>query len=448
MPHLKHIPHARLPLHQVLLAFTLLYFIVFGTFMAHTAGQPDQAPHSYYSWRFTETWGIPEEDLTTRYTVTRQPYLYYWLNGAVYKLVNLFVPADQIQATLLWRMMSVVMATFTVFYTYKLAKKVTGNPYGGVLAAFFLSNTLMFVFMSGGISYDNLMYLAGTAAIYHLLRVYKNEDFLRNTALTGIWVMVGALAKEQFLLLTLIIFLAWVFYSARHYKNIKLSFTKSNTLFAIVLIIFLTLFISLYGVNLISYGRATPSCRTFKAEEICNTYAYRFEFYQPFNLQYLWFVRDSVTNPIKYALNYWGYKMAQSVWGILSHNSFAPQLAVSLQAALTLWGMIFLVRIWKPRMSGLTLLLFVLFSYGTYVFFWNYQTEIKFSFRHYGVTGRYLLPTLSTFLSLLTYSFINIPNKIIRRITLTIAILLSFSGGLGMFISRYSTVFTHWRIYF
>jgi 4-amino-4-deoxy-L-arabinose transferase-like glycosyltransferase len=435
-------------LHKILLAFTLIYFFIFGTLMAHTSGQPDQAPHGYYSRRFTETWGIPEEDLTIRYTVTGQPYLYYWLNGAVYKMINLFVPADHIKSSLLWRMMSVVIATFTVFYTYKLAKKVTGNPFGGVLAAFFLSNTLMFVFMSGGISYDNLMYLASTAAIYHLVCVYQKEDFLRQTALTGIWVIIGALTKEQFLLLTLIIFLAWLYYVIRHSQQIKLYWNRRNLLTGLVFLAFLGLFLGLYGVNLIKYGRPTPSCGTIKPREVCSGYSYRYEFYQPFNLQYLWFVRDHYTNPVQYAVQYWTYKMAQSTWGILSHNTFVPQWMIGLHFSLAALGAIAIIndKQYKGKVIGLLIMIFLL--YILYVFLWNYETEVKFSFQHYGVTGRYLLPIISTFLTLLSFSLFYMRDTNLRRLAIIFAIILYFAGGLGMFISRYATVFAHWRIFY
>ncbi|MHA1280550.1 MAG: hypothetical protein ACTSQ8_25615, partial [Candidatus Helarchaeota archaeon] len=125
-------------LHRILLIITLVYFIVFGILMVHTSGQPDQAPHFYFSRRYSETWGFPEENLNIKFTVTGQPYLYYWINGAIYKIFQLIFPNERFQSALIWRLMSVFYSTITVLYTYKLAAKVTDNPYAGVLAAFFL----------------------------------------------------------------------------------------------------------------------------------------------------------------------------------------------------------------------------------------------------------------------------------------------------------------------
>ena len=80
----KNLKFRKPKIYHVLLLFTLVYFIVFGIFMVHTDGQPDQSPHRYYSIRFSETWGIPEEDNINNRIITGKPYLAYWIYGAVY----------------------------------------------------------------------------------------------------------------------------------------------------------------------------------------------------------------------------------------------------------------------------------------------------------------------------------------------------------------------------
>ena len=445
---IKNINNQRVPTHKILLVLTMIYFVVFGLLMVHTSGQPDQAPHTYFSQQFSETWGIPEENLNIRYTTTGQPYLYYWLNGAIYKIFNLLFPAGRLRPIFLWRLLSVFYSTLTVFFTYKLAAKVTGNPYAGVLTSFFLSNTLMFVFISGGVSYDNLINLAGIAAIYHLVCVYKKESFIWHTALTGIWVIIGSLAKEQFLLLTLIIFLAWLYFVIRNMKKIHLAFQRKEIIISIIFLIFLTLFLGLYGVNLIRYSRTTPACIQIKSAKTCRTYNYRFEYFEPFNLQWLWFVRDDVSNPIYYGVTYWVFKMIESIWGILSETSFIPMLSVSLHGILIAWAFFCYFNQWHDRDKMSMLLFIILFSYCTYVFLWNYKTEIEYNFQHFGVTGRYLLPVLSPLLTLMTYSFLRIRSILLRRLTISLSILLYFAGGMGMYITRYAEVFFHWRIYF
>jgi len=437
-----------LPAHKVLLAITIVYFAVFALLMVHTSGQPDQAPHAYYSRRFSQTWGIPEEEPDIQYTITGQPYLYYWINGAVFKILQSIIPSTNLKSGLLWRLMSVVYSTLTVFFTYKLGRKLTDNPYVGILAAFFLSNILMFTYVSGGISYDNLMNLAAVAAIYHLVSLNKGEDFVRQTVLTGIWVIIGSLTKNQYLLLALIIFLAWLFFTLRNFRKITFTFDRANIILALIFIAMLILFLGLYGVNLIRYSRITPSCSQVKTTATCRTYEYRYEYYEPFNLQWMWYVRDSLIDPIKYAATYWIYKMAESLWGILSHQTFIPTLSVSLHLVLTFWAAccFFYPRRIKDRIP--TLLLLILISYTGFVFFWNYKNEVEFNFQHYVVTGRYLIPILPILVVLMSHAFMEIRTILLRRFTIASAIMLYFAGGLGMFISRYAEVFSHWRLYF
>jgi len=434
--------------HHLLLAFTILYFLTFGIFMAHTSGQPDQAPHSYISRQFSQTWGIPEDNPDSQYIITGQPYLYYWINGAVYKIYRQIFPNGNLHPTLLWRLVSVLYSTFTVFFTYKLAKKVSGNPFIGVLSAFLLSNTLMFVYVSGGISYDNLMNLAAIASIYHLVCVFKKEDFIRHTMLTGIWVVIGSLAKDQYLLLALIIFLIWIFFIIRNFKQIELNFNKTNIFLSIIFVVFLCLFVGLYGNNLIEYSRITPLCYQLRGIGQCRTYDYRYEYYEPFNLQWMWFVRDNLSDPFRYAFTFWIYKMMESIWGILSHNSFIPIFSVSLHGILLVWALFSLVKNWK-FINKLTLLLIsILVAYAGYVFLWNYKREVEFNFQHYVVTGRYLLPIVGVLQSIIIIAFMKIRNNFLRRMSIAMAIIIYFSGGLGMFLSRYSEVFTHWRLYY
>lgn len=441
-----HMP--KIPAYKILLVFTLVYFIAFGLLMVHTSGQPDQGAHEFFSRSFSQTWGIPEEEPNSTFSITGRSYLYYWLNGAVLKILTLVFPSINLYRTLLWRLMSVAYSTITVLYTYKLGRKLTGNPYVGILAAFFLSNTLMFTFVSGGISYDNLMNLAAIAAIYHLVKLYKDEDFIRQTAFTGIWVIIGSLTKNQFLLMTLIIFLAWVFFVVRNYKKLSIIFNRTNIILAVIFIVFLGLFFGLYSVNLIRYSRITPSCSQVKTPSSCLSYQNRYDYYEPFDMQWAWYVRDKLMDPIKYAFTYWIYRMAESIWGILSHHTFVPFFSIGLHLVTIFWAIGCFFYYWRQRDKILTLLILILISYTTYVFFWNYKNEVEFNFQHFVVTGRYLIPIISVVYVLMSLAFMKIKSILLRRYTIAIAIMIYFTGGLGMYISRYAEVFSHWRLYF
>lgn len=448
LPVFKGIHLNKPPGYRILLVLTLIYFLVFGTFMAHTAGQPDQAPHKYYSSRFAEAWGIPEDNPDMPYVVTGQPYLAYWLNGTVYKVYRLLFPSGQLRSDLLWRMTSVILSTLTVYYLYKLTTRATGNPYAGVLSAFLLANTMMFVFMSGGISYDNLMNLASMAAIYHLVSVYKKEDFIRHTTLTGIWVVMGALTKEQFLLMTLIIFLAWLFFVIQNRKRIHLDFNRTNIILAGAFLIALVLFLGLYGINLFRYKKPTPSCYQIKGIGKCGSFTYRSEFFSQLSLPGLWFKRDAFQNPINYALDFWAMLNIESTWGVFSHNTFILKLSTALHSLILLWFVICLARYWQKKDEICNVLLFILLAFVGFMFFFNYKQDVEYDFRHYAVSGRYLFPSIGALVTLMVHYFLKVRSTVMKRLTIIITAIIYFNGGLWMFLSRYSEVFIHWRIYF
>jgi 4-amino-4-deoxy-L-arabinose transferase-like glycosyltransferase len=445
----KNIKFKTPPLYKILLVVVILYYLVFGVLMAYTAGQPDQSVHYYFSKRFSETWGIPEEgDAFPSFIFTGQPYLYYWLNGLVAKIYQWIFPVNPpLRLIILLRLFSVFISMFTVFFAYKLGSKATGNEYAGVLTAFFLSNTLMFVFSSGGINYDILMNLAGMASLFYLVNIYKGENFIRNTALTGIWLVVGSLSKEQFLLLALIIFLAWFYFAVTKFKKIKLNFSKTNIFLIILLIGFISLFIGLFGGNYLRYSRLTPICSQIKTSEECGAFGQRMEYYEPYDFRARWFFRDNFPNAIEYAFQFWLYKMAQSIWGILSHNTFVPMFSVALHSVMALWGFMSLIRYWKPQDKIPTLLIYVLASYSIFILLMNYRNETNFSFQHFAVSGRYFSPIYGVIFSLMIYYYLKIRSMFLKRLTLALAIMLYFSGGFWMYISRYAEVFMHWRIY-
>ena len=440
---------SRFPLYRVLLVMVLIYFVAFGILMANLGGQPDEPKHLYYSNRFAETWGIPKEDPASPFLITGFTYLSYWINGAALKILRFMAPGSSAgQETYVLRLLSLCISSVTVLYVYKLASKVTRNRFAGVLAAFFMANTLMFVFVSSGVTYDNFMNLASAAAIYHLVNIYQEEDYVRNTALLGTWLCLGALAKEQVLLLALLLSIAWLVYSIRSRKRLSLNFSPRNLAWIAVLSASVILFLSLYGVNVFRYHHLIPSCPQIKAREVCTVLSFRRPFYQAVDIRHLWSLRETIQNPFSYALNFWIIQMLTGIWGVVSHNSFPPLFSVALHGILILWAAICVIRYWKREHLVPTVLLLLLLAYTGYVLFMNYWSELHYDFRHFAVQGRYLFPVLGVLITLMINYFLQIPSLFLKRATLAFSLIVYFAGGLGLFIFRYAQVFSYWRIYF
>ena len=436
--------------HKTALLVAIVYFVIFGFLMANHGGQPDQTMHVYYSSRYAETWGIPKDDPKSYFYIEGNEYLYYWINGALVKLYRLLVPTTTFPSNrLIWRLTSIFMSAGTLFYIYKLASKLTGNKFGGVLAAFFCANTLMFVFISGGISYDNMMSLTSAAAIYHMVCILKREDYVKNTTWMGIWLSLGSLSKNQVALLAFILFWVWLVYSIYGRKTIKVRFSRANIILTVIFLLASGLFLEFYGGNLIKYHRPIPSCIQIKKDpEVCTAFSYRGDQRQEVNFGQLWINRNSVTGPFEYAMNYWLFDKINGIWGIISNNTYVPKFITSLHGCLIIWAIFCLVRYWRMDDVVSTTLIIVIISYVGYVFLMNYNKELHYGFRHYAVQGRYLFPVFGAFLAVMVNSFLNIRLLLLKRITLSLAITLYFAGGLGTFIFRYSEVFISWRTFF
>jgi len=437
----------KIPLYKILLAFVLLYFLIFGFLMLQTLGQPDQGYHNFYSSRFSETWSIPTEDPSSPFVFTGMPYLAYWINGTAAKIYNFVFPSGgPIDLNTLWRAISVLTSMGTVYFLYKFTAKITNNPIAGVIGAFFLSNTLMFVFVSGGVSYDNLMNLGSMAALYHLLNILKKEDFIKNTAMTGIWLCVASLTKEQSLLLSFIIFLVILIFFIRNFKVINYRGNIKNFILIIFLIIFLGLFLNLYGENLISYGTTTPACEQIKPAEACTRFDFRKDMENPYDLRWIWYARNSFSNnPILYTISFWILQMVKSIWGIASHSSFIPMFTVALHTCLLFWWLLCMARYWKKKDRISSIFFVIMITYSLYIFLLNYKSELLYDFKHIALQGRYLFPVIGILITLMIKYFLKIRSMFIKRMTFSLAIIIYFTGGLGVYIFRFSEIFIHWQ---
>jgi len=141
---------------------------------------PDEPGHFYLSTLFSSTWGTPEP---TDYSFAlghgqfnRQPFMYYWLNGRLLNLLTLVMPGvSEWRQLLFLRLVSVLYSIATVIFTYLLALEVLRKRWWPLLVGFLTTSTLMFVFLSGGVSYDNLANLCATAGTYFLVKVLHGK---------------------------------------------------------------------------------------------------------------------------------------------------------------------------------------------------------------------------------------------------------------------------------
>lgn len=434
--------------HRTLLVFVFAYFIIFAFSMSDLGGQPDQVAHVYYSVRYSETWGRPVDDFVSPFHIAGREYFYYWINGAAAKLLN-FINWEETYFSIkqVWRYISILISTITLFYFYKITSLVVNNKYAGVLAAFMGANTLMFVFISSGVSYDNLMNLASAAAIFHFLKVFEGGKFIEHSASLGIWACVSALTKLQSVLLAFILFVIWLFYTLKNKNRINFSkFTPISIALLIALVVLASLVVDFYVGNIYEYGGLLSRCTQVKADELCTNFREREAQQVEIDLGELWEDRHAIIGPFEYAINYWIFNKINGIWGIISKNTFVPKFSTSLHGVLILASLFCMVRYWRRQDVLPLLLAAIVLIYTGYVFFMNYSSELQYEFRHYAVQGRYLFPVYGAFLAIMVDAFLRIPSLITRKIIIVVLLVIYISGGLGVFVFRYADVFISWRL--
>ena len=165
---------------KVVLACILLAFAIASVYVALNLAEgivPDEKAHFIFSKVYATTWGIPPDSPETYaqgWYIAHNPFLYHWINGRVINLIMFFNPAaSNWDLLIVLRLTSVLYSLGTLYFCYLLAKELIRKPWWPLLPVFLLANTLMFVFISGGVNYDNLVSLLCMAGLYFLVRVFN-----------------------------------------------------------------------------------------------------------------------------------------------------------------------------------------------------------------------------------------------------------------------------------
>ena len=202
--------------------------------------------------------------------VTRQPHLYYFVLGKLLAL-NLFGVDD----LLYLRLINVILAMLTIVAGYRLATRLTESPLVRILFLVMTTNTLMFTFMGGAVSYDNLVNLLAVlsvSAFVALVRTGEPTDLLCFL----LWNFLGTLTKTTFLPLTLGLVALLLFDRRRRFREDLASLSrvviKPAPLTTSLLVLVVLTFganVWLYGSNLVRYGRPVPGCSQVLELEQC-----------------------------------------------------------------------------------------------------------------------------------------------------------------------------------
>jgi hypothetical protein len=436
----------------VVLVMLLVLFTVCAAFFAFRLKSeliPDEPSHFYVSTLFSTTWGFPE---VTERALTlghrqfdRFPFLYYWLNGRALALIGLFFPRlTEVQNLHFLRFINVIYSVLNLVFVYFLAEEVLRKRWWPLLVVFFASSTLMFTFLSGGVSYDNLANLCSTGSIYYLIRTLRGKNFITNSLAWIIFIGMGILVKKTILPLALFQFICWVFFII---VNLIVNWKRMNLVVGVNWKLFLTtalattiigLNISLYGVNLIEYDSVFPKCKELHTATQCDLSVFKQRAsemgIQKGKIKFSDVYEQNRGDPVNYLLEYWFDSMRDGVFGIKGHQIFLP---VNLDSYYSLF--FFIIFLISLRYRGIgdgvlyALLLLVVLYFGT-IFYINYTSELKSDFRHIAIQGRYLFPILAPFYVLVVEFISQVRQKVVRGVVLAYSLVLFILGGPAYFL--------------
>ena len=441
------------------LVLLLLIFSGYSIFIACKLNKgyiPDEIYRYEVVKHFETTWGIPNDvpiTLTTGEDLHRNPYLGYWIFGRVLNIIDVFSPqGNDWQDLVALRIANWLFSFGAVIFTYLISKAIIKNKWLQLLPVFMLTNTLMYVFLSGGVSYDNPVNLLCTAGIYFFIRVLKKEDFLNNSLWWMVFLSISALIKHTVLPLALIMVVFWIIFIIRNRKENKVKPLNKKWLtycLLVVLLIFVGLNISLYGVNLIKFHSIRPSCNDTFSNEICQETVFvkrlkELGLSEKLSLHEA--IKQGHPDPIRYTFDEWIREMLKRINGIMGGHNYFPIVVSYFHIALYWMALLGFRYIRKPSYKILALLGIFSF-YAVVLIYMNYDSELVYGFNKYiALQGRYIFPVISIAYIMVSHILSKVSNKVIKFGTLGLLILLFLYGGPIRFIWYYNSVFADWFI--
>ena len=440
----------------LLLAIFSAYSIFIATNL-QTAIIPDETYRFEVSTYFADTIGIPY-DVPVAYSsgdnLHRNHYLGYWLYGRAINAFQLFQPdATEWQTLVALRIFNWLFALGTLFFVYGLSMELIANKWWQLFPVFMLTNTLMFVFLSGGVNYDNPAIFACAGALYFFVRALKKEKFVVNSLAWAIFIAIACLIKYSILPLALAMGVIWLVDVIRNRKTLQLEPIKkwhwSTLIYLTVLVGLVSLNIALYGVNLVKFHSITPDCADTFPQEVCDASFFgrrHSEMALPEKLTLIGAFKQGYPEPVRYFFDEWIREMLKRIYGIMGEKNYFPINIAYFHIAL-FWVLLLGFRYLKKLDFVKTSLIVIFGFYTAVLVIMNYNTELAYGFNKYvALQGRYLFPVIGIGYVLITHILTKTTNKLLRWGTTAALIGLFLYSGPIRFIWYYGTVFADWFI--
>jgi hypothetical protein len=425
---------------KLLFLFILLIFFIFGAYMIFRVIPgipPDENYHINISSFYSETILIPpNSEKTYPYRdITRIPYLSFWLNA---RLINLNF--TEVEDYVILRFFNLIISVGSLLVVYLISKEVINKKYYNLFPAFLLANTLMFVFLSSAVSYDNLSNLFIFLTIYFFVKYFKYKKSSSFLYLLSFQVL--ALLTKFTVIPVVVIELILLINSRIRFGNVKNIITdifKRHKVLLSITAILIILGFFLYGINFLKYGEVRVGCDNVLTTEQCMQSAL---FARNANLEKLSFrnfselkkILKARITPSEYISN-WVFAMFQRIFGILAHrvllmDKYFVNIYLFLFSVLTF----ITLRKWNRKDSLETrLIILSMFYILVLLIFQNYKSYFETNIFSLALQGRYLFPVLPVVYIILIRYLSEVKAKWVRVIVVNLLILVFLLGCIPFF---------------
>jgi hypothetical protein len=434
----------------ILLFTSFIFFSGYVALRLKPGIAPDEVGHFEFSKLFSYTLGIPKDTETTNalgWQIAFNPFLYYWINGrliGLLKFISSMITDNQLLIIL--RFSSVLYSFLNLVVFYKILVELIHNEYFRLFSLFLFSQTLMYVFLSGSVSYDNLTNLFCSLGILFFVRFLKNIKPIKNSFLLAISLTLASLTKYTVVPLILFVLILWAFTVIRKKVNFKGNERISWGLILVaVILVFANIY--LYGHNLIKFRGLTPACTDVLTLKQCDVNPFTVRS-KELSLEHKMSISESVAkgypNPLEYVVYSWIPNMLYRIHGILGQESYFPSHIIIVIYLLYVWYLLLAVRYIHRLPFVFSLLALVLIGYSFVLLVMNYESELSYGFKQIAMQGRYIFPVISIFYALIGYTLEHTNSKLLRFLTVTVSILLFLYAGPLKLLTKANSLFPGW----
>ncbi len=426
-----------------LLFIILLVFTIFSSYLVFSIKKglpPDEDYHISLSQAYSTTLLIPEntEETHPYSDITRIPYLSFWVNA---RLINLnFTSLDDY---LVLRLFNLVISIGSLLVVSLISKEIIKKRYLSLFPTFLLANTLMFVFLSASVSYDNLANFFVFLSVYFFVRYLKSKKnsslFLlfvfQSLALLTKFTVIPVIFIENFLLLLFLI----KNYNWQDLLRGRFLSGRKHLVLVVLVVFTVSLVLLLYGTNSIKYGQLRVGCDKILTVEQCmknGIYARSksLEKYSYKNFSELREILKSRITPYEYFSD-WIMAMTRRTFGIVAFkwllvDKYYANIYITLFAVLIFT----VIRKWKKEDTLETkLIILSIFYVLVLLIYQNYRTYLQRGRFDLGLQGRYLFPVLPIIYIILIKYLETLKPQFVKLIIILLLVIVFVLGCIPFF---------------